>query len=103
MTEECTIEAPRDETLKRLYEERENLTAQIERLQEQADSAQGGIRLYRNHRVDQFREREESLATRLSKMESNPQDDSFENAAEDLFADLKETANLAAHTFSVIA
>ncbi|HEY0868082.1 MAG TPA: hypothetical protein VGE01_11920 [Fimbriimonas sp.] len=102
MMNESTMTVPQYETLRRLYDERENLIAEIEKLQEQADAAQGGIRLYRNHRVDQFREREREFATRLSRIETGQIENSFENEAETLFDDLRETKDLATRTFHQI-
>jgi hypothetical protein len=93
---------PKDETLRRLHQEKANLVEQIQRLQEQADSAQGGIRLYRNHRVEQFREREREFATRLTRIEACPAEVCIQNEAENLIDDLKETSNLALHTFHQI-
>lgn len=100
--ERSPMTAPREQTLQRLHAESENLNNQISRLQEQADSAQGGIRLYRSQRVEQFRAREEDLLGRLLRIEAGHADTVFETEAEDLSNEFRETAELAVHTIRQI-
>lgn len=96
--------SPNEEVIRKLHEDQEHLVSQIGILQQHADASPGAIRMYRSHRVSQFKAREEDLAQRLSRIEtSDESDDELSSQAEELAAEYRDAVILAEATAKQIS